>query len=158
MSISDAEPDELWLAYCRAEQAADETLRPFLAAVPDPVAFLAPHLQHRGRVYALRVLERRSEVERRRLLPDLVAVASITVRELRFVHSAIASLDRAWLEANIEPYVWQQLGPEATDEHYRRLAELLYGLGLRDLLNKLVDRAAASTDEETREVAADFRS
>jgi hypothetical protein len=150
--------EELWLAYCRAEQAADEALRPFLAAVPDPVAFLAPDLHRSGRVYALRVLERRPEVERRRVLPDLVTVASTTVRELRFVQSAIASLDRTWLEANIEPHVWRQLGPEATDEQYRRLAELLDGLGLADLLNQVIERAAASTDENIREVAEDWKS
>jgi hypothetical protein len=115
-------------------------------------------LHHGGRIYALRVLERCAEVERRRLLPDLVAVASIDVRGLPFVRSAIASLDRTWLEANIEPHVWLQLGPEASDEHYRRLAELLRGLRLRDLLRKLVDRAATSLDANIREVAEDFGS
>jgi hypothetical protein len=163
-----ASVDELWQQYVRAEKAADEALRPFLAAmppivgyehpVPDVVAYLAPHVHESDCVYALRVLERQPEVQRRRLLPDLVA-ASTSAWAPRFLHArwAIASLDRAWLEANIEPYVWQHLGPEATDEQYRRLGELLDGLGLRKLLQKLVEGAAASPDANIRAVAEDFR-
>jgi hypothetical protein len=160
--------DELWMAYVRAEQAADEALRVFMAALPprldyqggppDVVGHLAPRLHGRDCIYALRVLERSPETERRRLLPDLVAVASTHTwaPEFLLARPAIASLDRKWLEANIEPCVWQQLGPDATDWQYRRLAELLRGLGMRDLLNKVIERASANADENIREVAEDF--
>jgi hypothetical protein len=169
VSDHDADIDELWVAYVRAEQAADETLRPFLAAlpqlpdhqggIPDPFGYLSPHLHGGDGIYALRVLERWPEVQRRRLLPDLIAASTSVSAPLFFgARLAIASLERTWLEATIEPYIWQQLGPEATDEQYRRLAELVRTLGLRDLLKTLVDRAAASPDENIREVAEDFGS
>ena len=105
----------------------------------------------------MRALELCPEVERRRLLPDLVA-ASIGAWDPSAIRarSAIAALDRTWMETNIEPYVWQHLGPEATDWEYRRLAELLRGLGLRDVLRILVERASASADQDIREVAEDF--
>jgi hypothetical protein len=166
----EANLDELWQVYLHAEKAADESLRPFLAALPhvvgfqsplpDSVGFLAPHLQDSDSIYALRVLERCPELLRRRLLPDLVAAASTARHEARlmFLRSAIASLDRTWLEANIEPQVWRQLGPGATDEQYRLLAELLLALGLRDVLQSLVDRAVASPDKSIRDIAEDFRS
>jgi hypothetical protein len=157
MSDQQPGPEDLWLAYCHAEQEADEALRLFLATVSDPIGFLGTNLRHTGRVYALRVLERFPEEDRRRLLPDLVAVAATTVRDLRLVRAAIASFDRRWLQSNIEGHVWKQLGPEASDEQYRRLAELLDGLGLAPSLEKLLDRAAASPDQEIRQVAADWR-
>jgi hypothetical protein len=168
VSDQEANVDELWQAYVRAEMAADETLLPFLAGLPhivspehpvaDDIDYLAARLHGREGIYALRALERCSEVDRRRLLPDLFAAATSAWAPL-FIRArrAIASLDRTWLETNIEPHVWQQLGPEATDEQYRRLAELLDCLGLADLLNQVVDRAAASPDENIREVAEDFR-
>jgi hypothetical protein len=148
--------DDLWTEVCRLDQLADEARGRYLRATPDAAIAIGEALQGPGPLApALRTLMVLSETDRRRLLPELVHLASWYIVALVPVRNAIASLDRAWLCENIEPIIWRELAPEATYEEYRLLAELLRGLDC-GCLAELVRRALLHDDPDIQEVGRDF--
>ena len=147
---------EAWREVCRLDRAADGARGKFLDLAPDRVEVLRVALGNAmERAPALRTLAVLPENERRLLLPELVGLASMYISDITGVRTAIASFDRMWLSANLRPLVLRELGPHATYEQYRLLAELLLPLDSA-LLKDLVQLALANTDADILEVGRDF--
>jgi hypothetical protein len=153
---------ESWVELCRLEaerwrlvKEISEARRLFIDATPNRGAVIRAALDRGERWTALLTIESLPEPERRQFLPDLVHFASIDIRDLVRARNIILSLDRDWLTKNVEPLIWSELGPSATDEQFRRLAELAAEVD-PGLLSRIAQRALASEDLDIHEVGEDF--
>jgi hypothetical protein len=73
------------------------------------------------------------------------------------VRELLRSLGPGWLSANARDFVERTLSsPDATDEEFHRLAELLVELDEPELLKMVVDAAGRSDDPDIREIAEDY--
>jgi hypothetical protein len=86
---------------------------------------------------------------------DQVVEAAESHRNARLARELLGRLPRNELQALIPPLVSARL-EQADDDAYRRLAELLVHLGLKEALDELRARAASSHDPSVREIAVDF--
>jgi hypothetical protein len=86
---------------------------------------------------------------------DAVLDAGESHRDALLARELLGRLPRDVLEQRVPSLVLARLDT-ADDDAYRRLAELLSHLGLRDALATLCVRAAGSDDPEIRDVADDF--
>ncbi|MGP3991652.1 hypothetical protein [Streptomyces sp. 3N207] len=84
--------------------------------------------------------------------------AALRVRDTLTVRHLLGRLPRSTAEAAVPSAVWALLDETEDGDDYRRMAEMLDHLGLDTALRDLTVRAHESTDEEVREVAADFGS
>jgi hypothetical protein len=89
-------------------------------------------------------------------LADTLVDMAQSHRDALLVRQIFGRLRRDEAEALVPPAVWRLLGEDDDDEAYRRMAELLYHLGLTDALRRLCRRALASTDPNMREVGSEF--
>jgi hypothetical protein len=91
------------------------------------------------------------------LVPQLYQAALISRSDILVpAREALGRVDPGWLSTALAPEVERTL-PDADDEVFRRLAELLDHLGQEALLARVVSAAEDSDDEDIREVADDFR-
>ncbi|MFI6745723.1 hypothetical protein ACIBI3_05950 [Actinomadura luteofluorescens] len=106
-------------------------------------------------VQALLLLETLGTEATKALIDDLLGQA-LRVRYTLLIRNLLGRL--AWSEAKeiVPPAVWRLLEIEDEADDFRRMAELLDHLGLREALQELCARAGESLDEEVREVAEDF--
>jgi hypothetical protein len=150
-------PERAWRRYQEAEDAYYDARARLMETEYEPVVRRALNTAA-GRGTALRLLADTSSPERLMDWFDaLVAVAIRTHPELGLVRQMLASLDPGWLSTNLTPFVEQVISSsESGWEEFRRLAELLDALGQTELLDRVVKAAAASPDEDTRDVAEDF--
>lgn len=91
----------------------------------------------------------------RDLVPELVIVA-LSHRDALEARRALGALDADEAGELVPPAVRRLLEEESDDDAYRRMAELLDHLGLREALAELCETAAASEDPDIQEVAEDF--
>jgi hypothetical protein len=89
-------------------------------------------------------------------LVDCLVATALTHGKALFARQLLGRLPYAQAAELVPPAVWRQLDATGDDDAYRRLAELLQHLGLRDALRELCERAMASPDPDTREVGEDF--
>lgn len=147
---------EPWEELVRAEEVYLSARTALFAADAEGQLRLAL-ASPRGRGTALRTL-RDAPVE---LVMDLVdplfEAAATTHPQVGLARSVLGRVDAGWLAAALRPRVEEWLSrPGADWADYRRVAELLSALDQRPLLAEVVHRAAASDDEDIREVAEDF--
>lgn len=89
------------------------------------------------------------------LLQDLVTVA-LSHRDALTVRQLLGRISYRDAYEIVPRAVWHQLDETDDDDAYRRMAELLAFLGLKEALRDLCSRAKESGDEGVREVAIDF--
>jgi hypothetical protein len=89
------------------------------------------------------------------LLDELVLIAAQSQRHALLARQLIGGLPHGEVEDRVPGVVRRRLA-QADEDEYRRLAELLVHLGLRDLLDELVSKALASANRYVREVGEDF--
>lgn len=154
----------LWQQYVEQDQALGRTHAALLHSGIDLTPILAEAIRDPSqRPTALQFLlpnDGHSERYRQRLLRELVHEAAIGDWDLSLilVRQIILAMDRDWLRAHIGTVVTEILDSEEVSYwEYRRLAELLERVD-HDVLDRLLDRAAASQDADIREVAEDYRS
>ena len=92
-----------------------------------------------------------------KLIDDLVVVALRTRYTLQ-IRNLLGRLAYQQAEALVPLAVWRLLEAESDGDAYRRMAELLDHLGLKDALDQLFIQARNSIDEDAREMAEDFSS
>jgi hypothetical protein len=110
-----------------------------------------------GRETALRIIRSLPDERVMELVPQLYQAALISRSDILVpAREALGRVDSGWLFAALAPEVERTL-PDADDEVYRRLAELLDHLGQEALLARVVTAAEDSDDEDILEVADDFR-
>ena len=155
--------DQLWAEICRLESERwrlDEELslarQRFVQAGPDSVAVLKSALARGERGPVVRTVQLLPEPDRRQFLPELVHLASMDTANLLPARRVVLSIERRWLAANVEPWIWVELGCEATYEQYRRLAELASEID-GGILARIVARALSLEDPDIREVGRDFQ-
>ncbi|MFI0941854.1 hypothetical protein [Streptomyces sp. NPDC021020] len=149
---------DLWAAVVAAEQQAAAARAAFHRNAGSRRQVLAAGLRGHSaweRGAALSCLEAQPD-DVPELLDQLVGLALLP----GWAGRARRVIDRGRREAVLPAvrHIVDTLLPTAEADHYRRLAELLDHLADRPALHALVERAAASDDEETREVAVDFAS
>jgi hypothetical protein len=103
---------------------------------------------------ALRFLLIADESARRGLFPTLLGLVTVSHSDLNLVRSVIQSIDRDWVNGQLERRVPRMLETAGAEE-YRRLAELLKQLK-SPVLPMVLSKASQQPDEDIREVAADF--
>lgn len=145
-----------WSDVVSADAALFEARRRFLAGgnVDDELRHALTRATDRGA--ALRLLMSLDVSLIIGLITELVSLASVAHADISLVRQVVGRIPGEWAEA----YLWDFIEPvleQGGGEEYRRLAELLRGLD-SEHLGRLVSRAAASNDEEIREVAEDFAS
>lgn len=89
-------------------------------------------------------------------LVDQLVSASLSHRNALRVRLILGRLPHSHAERMVPPAVWRQLRETGDDDAYRRMAELLSHLGLREALNQLSAQALRSSDPDIREVGEDF--
>ncbi|MER7842102.1 hypothetical protein ABTY98_41015 [Streptomyces sp. NPDC096040] len=106
-------------------------------------------------VQAIFLLETLDTEPTKALVDDLVKYA-LRERHTLLIRNLLGRLP--WREAKeiVPPAVGRLLDDADDSDDYRRMAELLYHLGLDEALQELCARAEDSIDPDVREVAADF--
>ncbi|WP_433136878.1 hypothetical protein ACQPZ8_32755 [Actinomadura nitritigenes] len=106
-------------------------------------------------VRAILLLETLGTAPTKALVDDLLVVA-LQERRTMLIRKLLGRLP--WREAKeiVPPAVRRLLDDADDSDDYRRMAELLYHLGLDEALQELCARAEDSIDPDVREVAADF--
>src|ERR1700722_590294 len=89
-------------------------------------------------------------------LVDELVSASLSHRNALRVRLILGWLPHDQAERTVPLAVWRQLQKTSDYDAYRRMAELLSHLGLREALSRLSARALASSDPDIREVGEDF--
>lgn len=152
----DQEPEAVWLAFVRAEQAYRDAMAELRHI--DMVGVLREGLLSLPwRRPALAALNASNVEISENLLPELFRLSCVSHALLGEVRRSIKRIPRETLDVRLEPLVRQLISDKESDyEAYRRTAELLRDLGSWSLLNMLTEAAAASSDEDIAEVADDF--
>jgi hypothetical protein len=95
-----------------------------------------------------------------RTVPFANALLPLTLRSKPYVgivRELLASLGHGWMSANGRDFVEHTISSsDATEEEFRRLAELLDELNEPELLALVVDAARRSDDPDILEVAEDY--
>jgi len=147
--------DELWeniLAFDR--EYATRVISQWLK-ISDKIGVLDAALKSpRNRQAALRLLITLDEETKRNLFGTLVDLASVGHSDVSLCRNTICSIDRRWVLDHIEPVINAILA-NATDEEYRRLAELCVILD-KSALKNVVVQALASRNPHIHEVGVDF--
>jgi hypothetical protein len=89
-------------------------------------------------------------------LADVLAERALSHRDGLLVRQLFGRLPRHETVSVVPTAVSVQLVRTPDDDAYRRLAELLYYLGLDDALRELAEAALASDDPGVREVGEEF--
>lgn len=89
-------------------------------------------------------------------LVDELVSAALSHRNALRVREVLGRLPHDLAERVVPPAVWRQLRETGDYDAYRRMAELLLHLGLRDALTQLSAEALQSSDPDIREVGEDF--
>jgi hypothetical protein len=89
-------------------------------------------------------------------LIDRLVSASLSHRNALRIRWILGRLPRDQAESIVPPAVWRTLQETGDDDAYRRMAELLWHLGLREALSQLAAQALKSSDPDIREVGEDF--
>jgi hypothetical protein len=147
---------ETWHRALEAASALNQATAAFRAHPNEALALLSAGLKDRTQV-------RRTLLVLSYLGPDyIVALADTLVymaqshRDALLVRQILGRLRHDQAEALVPPAVWRRLGDHEDDEAYRRMAELLYHLGLTGALRQLTRRALASEDPNMRDVGLEF--
>jgi hypothetical protein len=149
-------PEKAWRRYQEAEDAYFTARKRLLETDHEPIVRRALRTAA-GRGTALRLLAGWPPERLMDYFDALLPVAIGTHGDLALVRRMLARLDPGWLYSNLTPFVEQVISSPASGwEEFRRLAELLDALGQTQLLETVVKAAAASPDEDIRDVAEDF--
>lgn len=89
-------------------------------------------------------------------LADLLVVRALSHRDALLVRQLFGRLPRDEAADVVPAAVRHQLAATGDEDAYRRLAELLYHLGLDDALRELAEAALGSDDPAAREVGEEF--
>jgi hypothetical protein len=89
-------------------------------------------------------------------LADRLVYCAERHRDALLVRQIFGRLRHDHAEDLVPLAVWRHLGDREDDEAYRRMAELLYHLGLTDALRQITRRALASEDPNMRDVGLEF--
>jgi hypothetical protein len=108
--------------------------------------------ERRAALILLSVLDPRYTVE----LTDVLTACALSARDAMLVRQLFGRLPRHQVQSVVPAAVWRQLEQTPDEDAYRRLAELLYYLGLDDALRELSSAALASDDPEIRQVGEEF--
>jgi hypothetical protein len=150
------DPRESWQRAVDALRA----LIPAIGALQSDYPGTLESLRH-----ALRVLEDEPaallllgvlEPEYSEALVDELVSASLSHRNALRVRLILGRLPHVQAERIVPPAVWRRLQDTGDYDAYRRMAELLSHLGLREALSQLSAQALASEDPDIREVGEDF--
>lgn len=156
---SDDSIEQLWNTFVAAESCFYAARMDFTrrlregADATDLLRRALTSVSERGA--ALRMLIDLDDARRRALFPTLVDLASVETRHLLLVRQVILTIDPDWLAEHLPVEVERILDSSPEYDMYRRLAQLLQAARSPHLA-RLVERAAASDDLDTREVADDF--
>lgn len=147
--------DAAWRRFTDAEREMIGARMALVATDWEPVVRRA--LSTADKETALRLLQ---------LLPDdrtvpfadaLLPLALRSKPYVAIVRELLRSLGPGWMSANARDFVEQTISsPDATEEEFHRLAELLVELNEPELLKMVVDAAGRSDDPDIREVAEDY--
>jgi hypothetical protein len=150
------DPRESW----RRAVDALGTLIPAIGALQSDYPGTLELLRH-----ALRVLEDEPaallllgvlDPEYSEALVDELVSASLSHRNALRVRLILGRLPHVQAARIVPPAVWRQLQETGDYDAYRRMAELLSHLGLRQALSQLSAQALANDDPDIREVGEDF--
>jgi hypothetical protein len=111
-------------------------------------------LNRRDIPLALVIVDKLSTDEKKQLFPSLVQLASKTVPHVGTVRNIISGLPRDWVLLNVEGAT-NGILKQADAETCRRILELYFELN-RSLGRRLAERARKSSNEETRDLGAEF--
>lgn len=89
-------------------------------------------------------------------LADILAECALSHRDGGTVALIFSRLRPEQVSLVVPAAVWRQLDVTHDEDAYRRLAELLGMLSLKDALRQLSERARASDDAAVREVGEEF--
>jgi hypothetical protein len=89
-------------------------------------------------------------------LVDELVSASLSHRNALRIRLILGRLPHDQAERIVPPAVWRLLQETGDYDAYRRMAELLSHLGLREALSRLSAQALASDDPDIREAGEDF--
>lgn len=89
-------------------------------------------------------------------LVDQLVSASLSHGNALRARQVLGRLPHDQAERAVPPAVWRQLRETGDYDAYRRMAELLSHLGLKDALSRLSAEALKSSDPDIREVGEDF--
>lgn len=144
-----------WQKFTDAERAMIEARMALIATDWEPVVRRA--LSTSDKETALRLLQILPDERTRPFADALLPLALRSKPYVGVVRQLLASLGPGWMSANARDFVEQTISsPNATEEEFHRLAELLDELNEPDLLKMVVDAARRSDDPDIREVAEDY--
>jgi hypothetical protein len=145
---------DLWAAVVAAQRELVQRSAEFHQHATDKSAMLSAALRERGwsRLAALHYMSELGDATSD-VLPDLIELATDD-RTALLARQAILRAHPS--RSQLRQHVVGRLDT-ADGLDFRRFAELLDYLSAGDLLQELVERAGASDDPDTREVAEDFR-
>jgi hypothetical protein len=153
------ESERLWEKLCNAELKFYEYRMEFTQKIPhnDKVSIFKKGLcKTSQRGTTLRTLLISYDTIKRDLFFELVDLASVGHSDIELCREVIKSIhQRDWVISNIEHCVSEILR-HATDEEYRRIAELYLELD-KVLLKKHIHRALRHQEMDVNEVGQDFQ-
>lgn len=147
--------DAAWRRFTAAERELIGARMALVASDWEPVVRRA--LSTADTETALRLLQ---VLPDERTVPFADALLPLALRSkpyVAIVRELLRSLGPGWMSANARAFVEQTISsPDATEEDFHRLAELLVELDEPELLKMVVDAAGRSGDPDIREVAEDY--
>lgn len=145
---------DLWSAVVQAEREVARRRADFYRHAKDQTAILAQALCGHGWDTGAALWYLREFYDGTPALLEPLVDAALSERTALWARQAIARVSSDRLVPELEPIVLARLDG-ADDLDYRRLAELLAHVQAWPVLHKLVLRALASDDPDTREVGDD---
>jgi hypothetical protein len=146
---------DLWAAVVQAERELARRRADFYQYAQDQTTILAQALRGRGWDTSAALWFLREFYDGTPALLQPLVGAALSDRSALWARQAIARVSSDRLFPQLERIVLARLD-SADDLDYRRLAELLAHVQAWTILHKLVLRALASDDDDTREVGEDF--
>jgi hypothetical protein len=146
---------DLWTAVVQAERELARRRADFHQHARDQTTILAQALRGGGWDASAALWYLREFYDGTPALLEPLVNAALSDRSALWARQAIARVSSDRLFPELERIVPAQL-EDADDLDYRRLAELLVHVQAWTILHKLVLRALASDDADTREVGEDF--
>jgi len=153
------ESEKIWEKLCNAELQFYKSRMEFTQKISDndKVSILKQGLRKTSqRGTTLRILLILDDTVKCDLFFELIDLASVSHSDIELCREVIKSIhQRDWVISNIERCV-NEILPHATDEEYRRIAELYLELD-KTLLKQHVHRALRHQDGDVKEVGQDFQ-
>lgn len=157
--MNDSEDEVAWNQIVAEEQSYIKAAFPLLARIHNIDQILVQALErpdHRGTALRLLLIVVAEDLKKR-VFPELVALASVGHADIELCRKVILTIERPWVLKHLDQYM-QPILLGGGDEEFRRLAELLERLeghgGM--MLACLVELALVNKDPHVHEVGEDF--